>query len=113
MNAFEVMLNSKYCKETGYYVKRIVTEDVNEENFFDYASPIKFGYVGINKNGEFLTPTIRTKATKLSIHLYGKRDFEVDDVFRIDDKFYKVESISIDIVTKGFNKGYHYFINLK
>lgn len=113
MNMFENLLLSKRCKESGYYIKNIVVEDINDDNFLDYASPIKFGYISVDQRAEYLTPTIRTKSTKLSIHTYGEREFAVDDIIRIDDKFYYVEDFSIQVETKGMNKAYHYFINLK
>lgn len=113
MNAYEVLLSSKNCKEIGYFIKHIVSESIDDENFYDFASPIKFGYVNVDGRGEFLTPTIRTKSTKLSIQTYGNKDYQVDDIIRIDNKDYYIENFTIDIITKGFNKAHHYFINLK
>lgn len=113
MNMFENLMISKRCKETGYYIKNVVVENIDESNYLDYASPIKFGYLSVDQRAEFITPTIRTKATKLSIHTYGHRGFSVDDIIRIDDKFYYIEDFTIQVETKGMNKAHHYFINLK
>lgn len=113
MNHFEILLNSKYCKEKGYYIKRVVAEDIDDENFLDFASPIRFGYSNKSSSAEYLTPSVRTKGNSIRIELYGIRDIEVDDLIRIDNKFYHVEDINQVIETKGMNKAYHYFITLK
>ena len=113
MNMFENLLNSKNCKDDGYYIKNVVVEDIDDDNFLDFASPIKIGFINMDHKAEFLTPTIRTKATKLSIHTYGDNGYEVDDIIRIYEKFYYIEDFVVEVITKGKNKAYHYFINLK
>lgn len=113
MNMFENLLNSKHCKENAYYIKNIVVEDIDDDNYLDFAVPIKFGFININSRAEFLTPAIRTKATKLSIHTYGNNGYAIDDIIRIYEKFYYIEDFAVEVITKGKNKAYHYFINLK
>lgn len=113
MNMLENLLCSKNCKENGYYIKQVVSEDIDDSNYKDFASPLRFGYINSTNKQEFITARVRTKATTFSIHTYGERDFSLDDIIRINDKFYYIEDFSVQIETRGNNKAFHYFINLK
>lgn len=113
MNSFETLLNSKYCKSRGYYIKNIVSEDITNDNYLDFAIPFKFGFLGSENGSEYLVDKIRTKFTKLTIHTYGLKSLKVDDIIRIDNDFYGVENFTFRVETKGFNKAFHYYITLK
>ena len=105
-----ILLNSIVKKKV--ITLTCVAEDI-DDNFLDFASPIRFGYSNKSSKAEYLTPNIRTKGNSITIQLYGIRDIEVDDLIRIDNKFYHVEDINLVIETKGMNKAYHYFITIK
>ena len=113
MNSYEILLTSRFCKHKGYYIKKVVIENINEDNFFDYAIPIMFRYVNSNDKYAFNTQTIRTKDRTIKIQTYGDLTYNPGDKIRIDNSEYFIDDVSVNILTKGFNKATQNFISLK
>lgn len=109
----QAILESKYCKEKGYFIQHIETLEIDEENYLDYSVPFLFGFVNQSNKAEFLVPTIRTVGNEFVIHTYRNLDYKTDDIIAFDTRFYHIKDINVSYENDGFNRIKHYFITLK
>ena len=108
----QVLLNAKNCKQSGYFIRQIVTYDVDEEKYYDYATPFKFGYLTEGLTEQYKVSMIRTIGTSIMIHTYRELDYKVDDLISINNVWYAIKSINVTYETYGKIVVKHYFIEL-
>lgn len=113
INYKALSLESKFCKQKGYYFNLLVPIDITEDNYLDYATPFKFGYSNKRNNGEQLVSGIRTVGDEIVIHTYREFDYKADDVIRIDDKFYHIQDVFINYNESEYVNVKHFYITLR
>ena len=108
------MLGAKFCKENGYFFSKKIPINIEEENYFDYGVPFKFGYINENNKNDFNVPNIRTRGTTFLIQSFRNLDFQTGDRVRFNNKFYDVEDVGTSFYNStNYKTVKQYFISLK
>jgi len=109
----ELLLESKYCRQDAYYLEYVATQEVTVDNYLDYATLFRVGYVTASIAKEFNVARIQTTSNSLLIHAYRNLPFKTKDKIMIDSKVYSIVNVDVSFEERGNKIVKHYYINIK
>lgn len=109
----ELLLEGKYCKQDAYYLEYIATQEITEDNFLDYATEIRIGFLNETMAKEFNVARIQTTGNSLMIHTYRDLPYKPKDKIVIENRKYNIVNVDTMFEERGNKIVKHYYINIK
>mgnify|MGYP000944426671 CR=1 FL=1 len=116
MNILAQQLISEYCREQGFYIEKIVYEQLSqqEKNRYDNGRPFLFGYSSTFQKREEFTSGISAPSNVIYIFTYAELPLKEGDIIRIRGRGdFIIEQITETITRKKTASAKRYSLMLK